>query len=495
MTPGELGGLNYRMQFPQQNEEQFSSANQSIPQQYNPVPYENDPLAVREKLTTDYYNNAGLLRSFVQDMISKGIDPFQPDYSQDGGGLPFQTFQKLQAGLMFSANALKNEFEAEKDLRPLRARNQIAVNPGVNPNEELWASQGMYTSTEPLPFVKESNNFSRQNTHTRGDEQRNNQAYYERSLQQIDQMEASGQLTPYEAQIQRANLQKNVSQTAYQQLVQRGGGSGRGGLSQEDLSKRAELIKQVKKGILTDDQTPLNLLKLIPGVEEAEYVNTGDRVGLNVYVKGQGQPSFVDLRKDGAGDINALLNRIEGQKNVPNEMVFSFDTKVDIPESNARETIETAKAVLKNIPRGKYDKMGLDEGKFSDVLTSLQDLSRQGILVTPENELIASIEPASGFFSSTPTRLKINYYKLDKKGEPTSTILSKEIKIDDNQDYIEQLVEANANEIAQGLGAGFSQQQSVQYTPTQQRAVEAFTKQLGRQPNQNELQKILSKYK
>src|SRR3546814_6192039 len=36
----------------------------------------------------------------------------------------------------------------------------------------------------------------------------------------------------------------------------------------------------------------------------------------------------------------SLFNRIEGQKNIPNEMLSGIDTKVEIPSSNVRQIID-----------------------------------------------------------------------------------------------------------------------------------------------------------
>jgi hypothetical protein len=230
MELGEYQGLNYRMNFPQRGGMAAQQAPQQQfmqPQQMDEdlLPNADDPLAIRRELTADYINNYALLKNVVKDALAKGLDPFQPDYSQDGGGLAYQAFQDAQAGLMYSAAALKREREMENQMTPLLAKNQIRLNPAVDRNRDMWASQGMYTSTEPLPFVTEANKFSAENTYTRGDEQRNNQAYFERASREIDTMVQNGQLTPYEAQLQKAQLQKNVSQVYAPSYFDKGNGN------------------------------------------------------------------------------------------------------------------------------------------------------------------------------------------------------------------------------------------------------------------------------
>jgi hypothetical protein len=60
----------------------------------------------RNQRLKNYYETLSLYQSIIQDLKSKGINPFQPDYSQDGGGLPFQAFQAARANLEAEANAL-----------------------------------------------------------------------------------------------------------------------------------------------------------------------------------------------------------------------------------------------------------------------------------------------------------------------------------------------------------------------------------------------------
>ena len=439
---GNAAALDYRMDFPQQ-QGQYAPPPVAQQQQVDVPQYDKDPIAVRGKLTSDYYNNMGLLRSFAQDMAKKGIDPFTPDYSQDGGGLAFQTMQKLQAGLLYAANALGNEFKAEQQLRPLIAQGAVRPEQGVDLNEGMaYSDPKNFYATSLDPIVTQANQVLGDARYTQGDSNKLNQTVRDPRIQYFQQQiqKDPNNATYYQRQIDA--LLTNSPQTAYQQLIPRGG------ISHEDLSRRAQLIKQIKGGILTNDQTPINMLKLVPGVEDVGYVNTGDRVGLEVYYKGQPNPSFIDLSKGaGEGDINALLNRIEGQKNVPNESVFSFDTKVSIPPSNAKQVLEDFKP--------KFKALG------EDVMPKFQELASSGKLSLPDGAPIkfAEIDPPSWFFGAGGKDLVITYNPVVKgKVDYTKT---KTKKIDQGSDELDEIVNYNANKIAPAFGGGFKSGKSI----------------------------------
>lgn len=237
---GQLSGLNYRMTFPEQ---QAYGAQPVVQQQQVEVPeYSNDPIAVREKLTSDYYGNMGLIRSFATDMSKKGINPFQPDYTQEGGGLAFQTMQKLQANLMYSANALGNEFKAEQQLRPLIAQGQVRPEQGVNLNQGMaYSDPNNFYATSLDPIVTQANQELGDARYTQGDSNRLNQAvrdprvaYFQQQIQKDP-----NNATYYQRQIDA--LLTNTPQTAYQQLIPR---SGRGNSPEVEVLKKVTNLAQ-----------------------------------------------------------------------------------------------------------------------------------------------------------------------------------------------------------------------------------------------------------
>jgi hypothetical protein len=217
MELGQVGGLNYRMSFPTSHQQTSNPSpiglqnDQSSDEAEEFIDFK-DPLAVRRKLTSDLFRGYQIVKNIAKDAREKGLDPFNPDISQEGGGLAYQAMEEAKAGLMYAANLLKLENDREKQLTPYLTNNQIMLNPDVDRNSDMWASQGRYTSTHPLPFVENSNKGAQENTYTIRDEQRNNAAYFERAAQNIDDMVAKGEITPFAAEIQKAALMKNVSQ-------------------------------------------------------------------------------------------------------------------------------------------------------------------------------------------------------------------------------------------------------------------------------------------
>lgn len=426
---GQVSGLDFRFQ-------QFPSSQPAAPQQQQPVDvqvpgYEQDPIAVREKLTSDYYNNAGLLRSFAQDMAKKGVNVFEPDYSQDGGGLAFQTAQKLQAGLMYAANALKGEFKSQSQMLPSIAEGRTRIASNVDQNGLYASDPNSYVATKVTPGTDELNQRLAQETNDPQSQARAN-ALIKPYLASLQERVSRGELTEEEAQREASAIIPNAWRT--QPFAPKSAH----GLSEEDFRGRDELIKKMKSGVITRDPSVLNTLKLVPGVEDVEYVNTGDKVGIQVYMKGQGQPAFIDAAS-GEGEINAMLNRIEGQKNIPNEAVPTFDTKVQIPESNASQVIKDVKDKVKT-----FD---------PEAVGKLQELAASGELSTPNGEPIASIEidgPVMGLFGKT--ELKVTYYPVSNNRVNYSRKATKYIS---DPAELDSFIESNSNQVAPAFGGGF----------------------------------------
>lgn len=443
MEYGQLSGLNYRMTFPGQAQEQDQAAAPAPVEYGGYLPEQKDPLAVREGLTDAYFNNYATLQAVVKDALAKGLNPFEPDYSEDnGGGLAFKTFQRAQANLLHSANALRSEYQAEQQMRPILSRGDARVKQGVDTSGLYMNNPNNFYSTALDPIVTEANKELGDARYTQRDSAALNQAVRDPRVQRFQELMQSDPQNAEYYQRQIDGLLQNTPQTAYQQLIPRSGG--RGGLTQEDVSRRAELIRQVKKGIVTSDQTPINMLKLVPGVEDVGYVNTGDKVGLQVYFKGQAQPSFVDLSQGaGEGDINALLNRIEGQKNVPNEAVFSFDTKVQIPPSNVRQVLDDIK--------NKVSTLKNTEG-IKEILPQLQELAANKQLSTSEDEPIVSITVDEPWLFGSNGVVISHYRKLKNGNIDYSKTVEK--KITDPKE-LQNFIELNANQIAPAFGGGF----------------------------------------
>lgn len=211
MNRGQLGALNYEIgrnqPMPQAAPQEQPMVNSTalLPQ------LEQDPLAIRGKYTDDYYNNYALLKNYVTDAQSKGINVFEPDYSQPGGGLPFQTFQKLQAGLMIAANKLKTEFQKEQTFDQYRYQNKAGYAQGFDPTQEFMVDDPNATvSYEPTYAVEAANRALGQNTYDRASQNRVNRAILDPAEADINAQIARGEISPQQGAINKAMLQANV---------------------------------------------------------------------------------------------------------------------------------------------------------------------------------------------------------------------------------------------------------------------------------------------
>src|SRR5690606_5468986 len=151
-----------------------------------PVGVSDDPLASIEGVTNEYYGNAAMLREFVNEMTRKGINPFVPDFSQDGGGLAFQTMQKLLANQMYTANKLRNEQVARQQAQPLMMTGQTQLAQGVDQSGFYASDPNNFIPTAVDPRIREANTFLRDNRYTQGDSRALNQAVRDPLAQQYE---------------------------------------------------------------------------------------------------------------------------------------------------------------------------------------------------------------------------------------------------------------------------------------------------------------------
>lgn len=217
---GSAVGLNYEISPFQQ---QQAAPQQGIAPVQGPdapqIP--NTGLANIEGATSQLFNNYALLKSYMSDMARKGIHVDEPDYSQPDGGLPYQTFLKLDAGVRMASNKLANEQKNRDRLQELIWTNKAGYAPGFNPDQGYVTDPGSVVSYEPTYQVKEANDRLDTPTYTQLDSRAFNQAYMGPTEADIDAQVASGQITPAQGVINKSMLFQNVPQTAYQQLIPR----------------------------------------------------------------------------------------------------------------------------------------------------------------------------------------------------------------------------------------------------------------------------------
>jgi len=214
-TPFLQSGLDYEI--PQnfiQSKQPFQQEEVKTSEDLGAIEDANHPLASRGKLTSDYYNNYGQLKQYATSMAKDfGIDVFKPDYTQEGGGEPFKLAQKLQANIMYTANALRNEREAEKEKRKMLDEGKILRKHGVDFNNTLaYSNDNNFIPTTALPGITAANQRGAEDTFDKASQDRVN-ANIQQEAAKIDQLVQSGQLSLEEGQLQKSYLVNNAYKT------------------------------------------------------------------------------------------------------------------------------------------------------------------------------------------------------------------------------------------------------------------------------------------
>jgi hypothetical protein len=136
------------------------------PQQggYQPtLPLQGQPQALAdvEGLTSQYYDVYGKLQSLAQGMQKDyGLDVTKPDFTQPGGGLPFQTYQKLSGMMMTVSNKLGNRLKEQQQVAPYKYTGQTTGS----------GEQGdPYVSTHLVPELMQAQKRAEDTFYTKGD--------------------------------------------------------------------------------------------------------------------------------------------------------------------------------------------------------------------------------------------------------------------------------------------------------------------------------------
>lgn len=216
MAIAEAGSINYRL--PQ--------AQQFVPQQPSPepiapgqgqamLPPPNEDLANVEGLTDKYYSTYGKLKSFVEDLNSQGIDVTKPDYADPAKQELFKTYKMMEADLMVTANALKNEQKFRNQINPQIVAGNYNLAQGVDQRTQLLSElgpEGAGYSTKLDPGVEQALKILAENPLTYGDRQRQEQ-YFSETSSELDNRINLAQ-SPVEKQ--RLQYQKDQLTKAYQ---------------------------------------------------------------------------------------------------------------------------------------------------------------------------------------------------------------------------------------------------------------------------------------
>lgn len=426
MAIGQSTGLNYEINpfIPQQAAQ---APGQPSVGAYQPPGLPDDPLAVKEGYTEDLFGNYALLKSFAEDMARKGIDVFQPDYSQPGGGLPFQTYMKLDAGVRYASNKLRNEQKFQEDYQKLAMENKARLAPGFDQSKEFFTDNpDAVVSTQPTYAERSLNERTAQTYETKGaTKEINDQVQAQINIINADESRSDAQKQQDIQNIHRAVTRPTVFNP----------NTGRGGVQPEDIVGRAEIIRQIKGGITTRDQGALNQLRVATGVEDVMYVDDGERYGIEVFMKGAG-PAFIDLSGGrGSEEINSLISKTTGQKKIGNEFLLGINTNVDLPPSNSKQVMDGIKSVAANM---------IDNGPDSEVFPKLQKLANEGKLYFKDG-LITSINHVTPFLPWNDNTIELEYKPIEKgvvqyKKNPKPIIIK-------SPEELQQLIRENANDI------------------------------------------------
>jgi hypothetical protein len=521
MEYGQLGGLNYEINFPQQQQRAIdpgAMAEQAV--QYRPMAPQKDQLAVREKLTGDYYNNYAALENFAKEMSAQGIDPFKPDFSQDGGGSAHQIFQKMQANLMYAANALKNEYEAEKDVRQQEMSGAVRMKPGVSREGMYYSDPNNFFSTKLPQGVEETNQRLAQETNDPTSQNRANQLLTQ-EVAKIDQQVQQGYMSPEEGEYFKNQLVENKWRTqpfaprvdkdddrgakyasqvallrkytnlkngvwpegAYSKTTTGGkvylkNEDGKGdvlGKYESGLDKNgAPILKdKVVDSWMKDPETGKVYVKYTdPNIPMEEVSNQPGDALTRTFVSNNSKYGSVDKIMEAA---TALALTDEKGSSI-DEMLMPQDykdTQFKVRESGLQESAEVKKR-MKNLRKQ---------------LSGVKDPFMAG------NNWIEYDLPNGKVAQIAKHRGKNQYYIKNKEelGFDTGVENLSEDEVfellDDSFNYSSKFLNAPQQPTTQQPTS-----QKSQISERQQKAISAFTQQFGRQPSETEKQKLLSKY-
>jgi hypothetical protein len=508
MAYGELGGLNYQIT-PQFIGGQPAAQPAVAPVAGQQVPaLGNDPIAVRGEKTKDLYANYQALKSFVENLSKQGIDAFDPYQDPQ----VFETMNMLQANVLFAANALKGEYEADKQMRPLIAQGQVGVKQGVDQSGLYSQNADNYFSTQPTYATKELNDRLAQTTMTPGSQDRVNSliAPY---IQHIDEQVRQQILSPQEGEIQKQSIIQNAYKTPV--FAPRQERSGKNYDAQLGLLRKYTNLGQ---GVWNDGTYR-------PEERDGRVflVNTegkGDVLGrYEAGVDKNGTPVYKD---------KILKNWV---KDAETGEVFLEFTDPSIPKervSNQSGDAITRTFLANNSKYGSVDKfmeaateLGLTDGTGSTI--------NQYLMPSNADEIKERVKQSAGPMKEGIKQSVGNIQKeLDNLKEssfwkgthvvsypfPDGTTLEvKKVGKDkfaiENADEWKGQVDGNIDNLSKDniikiLSAKNFWKNKVfvsksgeapQYSDKQQKALSAFSKQFNRQPNPNELAKLLDKYK
>ena len=510
---GYMSALDYEIprEFISRDEQQPQQEQVEPSSELGHVEDPNHPLASRGKLTSDYYNNYAQLDQYAKHMAKDfGIDVFKPDYSQEGGGEAFQLAHKLQANVMYAANALKNEFSAEKERRKQIEEGKLLRKHGVDYNNTLaYSNDDNFIPTQALPGVNEANMRGREDTYDSQSSARINAVITQQGAQ-IDQLVQSGQLSPEEGQLQKSYLTKNAHKLSVSQLTDDGGS---GGKIAKSMIPMFERVTNITRGVLDDGRDTIVRGKhylASPALSGDNYgeiqIKKTDKLGNESQVKvpkiikrvlknSQGDVYFeyedhdIPIEKVSSSNPDEVFRRLVesnsgkygGQGSLPQfyeelrkKGYLQEDRSVHPGTVYGQGSVE--KAQVKPQASGFDKVLEFDKNRFAGLESGKSD---KVVADTPKGQYVFKFDPDRGVY--------LDNWKDFGSKRIDNISYDEYLKMMDKAGYHEGLLNSHKEVVDSASGGkGLS--------PTQEKAIAAFTKQFNRTPTESELAKILAKY-
>lgn len=139
----QAGGLTYTFPARQIGEQQPVAGGQAPMQAQQggspfDIPLAEDGVPTIENYTRNYYDSYGRLKDFTETMWKDyGVDVTKPDFSQPGGGLLHEAFQKMDADLRIAANDLAESKTILAEQRKAELEMKAMKAPGYDPYAQI----------------------------------------------------------------------------------------------------------------------------------------------------------------------------------------------------------------------------------------------------------------------------------------------------------------------------------------------------------------------
>jgi hypothetical protein len=139
----QAGGLTYTFPARQIGEQQPVAGGQAPMQAQQggspfDIPLVEDGVPTIENYTRNYYDSYGRLKDFTETMWKDyGVDVTKPDFSQPGGGLLHEAFQKMDADLRIAANDLSESKNILAEQRKAELEMKAMKAPGYDPYAQI----------------------------------------------------------------------------------------------------------------------------------------------------------------------------------------------------------------------------------------------------------------------------------------------------------------------------------------------------------------------